>query len=164
MEDVVSRSISRQRFNMLLMTIFGASAVLLAAIGIYGLMAYSVQQRTQEIGIRLALGATTRDVRRMVIVQGMRLALVGRGDRPRLGVRPRTRDCESAVRRHAARRDGVCRRTGAARGSRLDRRLAPGKARGECRPGQCASVRVDEVTLWVTDAGARSSADRAPAS
>src|SRR5262249_52845472 len=77
MEDVVSRSISRQRFNMLLMTVFGCSALLLAAIGIYGLMAYSVEQRTQEIGIRLALGADTGAVRRMVIVQGMRLALVG---------------------------------------------------------------------------------------
>jgi predicted permease len=77
MEDVVSRSISRQRFNMLLMSLFGSSALLLAAIGIYGLMAYSVEQRTQEIGIRLALGAATRDVRRMIIVQGMRLALAG---------------------------------------------------------------------------------------
>jgi putative ABC transport system permease protein len=77
MEDVVSRSISRQRFNMLLMTMFGASALLLAAIGIYGLMAYSVEQRTQEIGIRVALGAQARDVRRMIILQGMRLAVVG---------------------------------------------------------------------------------------
>jgi len=77
MEDVVSRSISRQRFNMLLMAVFGASALLLAAIGIYGLMAYSVEQRTQEIGIRLALGAASADVRRMIVVQGMRLAIVG---------------------------------------------------------------------------------------
>src|SRR5262249_5333557 len=51
MDDVVARSMSRQRFNMLLMTVFGTSALLLAAIGIYGLMAYSVAQRTQEIGI-----------------------------------------------------------------------------------------------------------------
>jgi predicted permease len=77
MEDVVSRSISRQRFNMLLMTVFGGSALLLAAIGIYGLMAYSVEQRTQEIGIRLALGATTSDVRRMIVRQGMLLAAIG---------------------------------------------------------------------------------------
>ena len=77
MDDVVSRSVSRQRFNMLLMTVFGGSALLLAAIGIYGLMAYSVEQRTQEIGIRLALGASAGDVRRMVVGQGMRLALVG---------------------------------------------------------------------------------------
>jgi ABC-type antimicrobial peptide transport system permease subunit len=77
MEEVVSRSISRQRFNMFLMTVFGASALLLAAIGIYGLMAYSVEQRTQEIGIRMALGAEAAQVRRMVVVQGMRLAVVG---------------------------------------------------------------------------------------
>ena len=77
MAEVVVRSTSRQRFNMWLMTMFGASALLLAAIGIYGLMAYSVEQRTQEIGIRLSLGADTGSVRRMVIMQGMRLAVVG---------------------------------------------------------------------------------------
>ncbi len=77
MADVVVRSTSRQRFNMWLMTIFGGSALLLAAIGIYGLMAYSVEQRTQEIGIRLSLGADRGTVQRMVIVQGMRLAIVG---------------------------------------------------------------------------------------
>jgi predicted permease len=77
MEEVVQVSMSRQRFNMWLMSIFGASALLLAAIGIYGLMAYTVEQRTQEVGIRLALGAETSNVRRMVVVQGMRLALVG---------------------------------------------------------------------------------------
>jgi predicted permease len=77
MDEVVSRSTSRQRFQMLLMTIFGSAALFLAAIGIYGLMAYAVQQRTHEIGIRLALGANSRQVRRMVVVQGMRLALVG---------------------------------------------------------------------------------------
>ena len=77
MDTVVSSSLSQQRFNMWLMTIFGASALLLAAIGIYGLMAYSVQQRTQEIGIRLALGAEGRQVRRMVVWQGMRMAVFG---------------------------------------------------------------------------------------
>ena len=77
MEDVISRSVSRERFNMVLMTVFGIAALLLAAIGIYGLMAYSVEQRTQEIGIRLALGARTADVKRMVIAQGLRLALAG---------------------------------------------------------------------------------------
>jgi predicted permease len=77
MEDIVSRSISRQRFNVLLMTVFGGSALLLAAIGIYGLMAYSVEQRTQEIGIRIALGAEADGVRRLVVFQGMRLAVIG---------------------------------------------------------------------------------------
>ena len=77
MEDIVVRSTSRQRFNMWLMTVFGIAALALAAIGIYGLIAYSVEQRTQEIGIRLALGATTSQVRRMVVSQGMTLALAG---------------------------------------------------------------------------------------
>ncbi|HEU4619921.1 MAG TPA: ABC transporter permease [Gammaproteobacteria bacterium] len=77
MEDVISVSTSRQRLNMLLMTIFGGAALLLAAIGIYGLMAYSVQQRQQEIGIRMALGAEARRVRRMVVRQGMLLVVVG---------------------------------------------------------------------------------------
>jgi putative ABC transport system permease protein len=77
MDEVVMRSISRDRFNMWLMTVFGSCALLLAAIGIYGLMAYSVEQRTQEIGIRLALGAEAGQVRRMVVLQGMTLAVVG---------------------------------------------------------------------------------------
>src|SRR4029079_17854921 len=77
MEEVVSRSISRQRFNMFLMTGFGASALLLAAIGIYGLMAYSVEQRTQEIGIRMALGAEASQVKNMIVRQGRVLAVVG---------------------------------------------------------------------------------------
>jgi ABC-type antimicrobial peptide transport system permease subunit len=77
MDEVVSRSTARQRFNMLLMSIFAGSALLLAAIGIYGLMAYSVEQRTQEIGIRLVLGAQTVAVRRMIVIEGMGLALVG---------------------------------------------------------------------------------------
>src|SRR4029453_15952462 len=77
MEEVVSRSISRQRFNVMLMTVFGSAALLLAAIGIYGLMAYSVAQRTREIGIRMALGAEAEQVRRMVVFQGMRPAVFG---------------------------------------------------------------------------------------
>jgi len=77
MDQVVTQSISRDRFNMWLMTVFGSSALLLAAIGIYGLMAYSVEQRTQEIGIRLALGAETGQVRQMVVTQGMTLAAIG---------------------------------------------------------------------------------------
>ena len=77
MEEVVSLSTSREQFNMWLMTVFGGAALLLAAIGIYGLMAYSVEQRRQELGIRLALGAQTSQVKNMVVFQGMRLAMVG---------------------------------------------------------------------------------------
>ena len=77
MEQIVSVSTSRRRVNMLLMSVFGASALLLAAIGIYGLMAYSVQQRAQEIGIRMAMGAQSSKVKHMVIKQGMSLVTAG---------------------------------------------------------------------------------------
>lgn len=77
MEDVNGRSMARQTFDMLLLTIFGAIALILAAIGIYGLMAYSVAQRVQEMGIRMALGADASSIRNLVVWQGMRLTLVG---------------------------------------------------------------------------------------
>jgi putative ABC transport system permease protein len=77
MDEVMGHSTARQSFNMLLLSIFGAVALLLAAIGIYGLMAYSVAQRAQEIGIRMALGADRTTIRKLVVWQGMRLALVG---------------------------------------------------------------------------------------
>jgi putative ABC transport system permease protein len=77
MDQVRSESTQRTDFNMTLLVIFAGVALLLAAIGIYGLMAYSVQLRTQEIGIRMALGAGPQDVRSMVVKQGMRLALIG---------------------------------------------------------------------------------------
>jgi len=77
MEQTIARSTASQSFNMLVLTIFGCAALLLAAIGIYGLMAYSVAQRTQEIGIRLALGAGVSTVRTMVVWQGLRLAAAG---------------------------------------------------------------------------------------
>jgi len=77
MDEIAGSTISRQRFSMMLLTIFGSSAMLMAAIGIYGFMAYSVQQRTQELGIRMALGAQAPNIRNMVIRQGMVLAIIG---------------------------------------------------------------------------------------
>ena len=79
MDQVLHRSTADHEFNMLLLITFGGSALLLAAIGIYGFFAYTVQQRRQEIGIRLALGAQSSDVRKMVMSQGIRLALIGIG-------------------------------------------------------------------------------------
>jgi predicted permease len=77
MHEVVAASSARTEFYMMLLTLFAGIALVLAAVGLYGLMAYSVQQRTAEIGIRMALGAAPGDVRWMVLWQGMRLALLG---------------------------------------------------------------------------------------
>lgn len=77
MDQVVIESTARNEFNMTLLSIFAGIALLLAAIGIYGLMAYTVQQRTQEIGIRMALGAQPGDVLRMVLRHGLLLCIVG---------------------------------------------------------------------------------------
>jgi hypothetical protein len=70
MDEVVALSTARQRFSMLPMTVFGGSALPLAMIGIYGLMAYSVEQRTQDIDIRLALVAEASRARSMVVLRG----------------------------------------------------------------------------------------------
>ena len=77
MEQVVAESISRDSFIMLLLSIFAGIALLLAGIGIYGLMSYSVEQRTQEIGVRMALGARRPDMVRLILGQGLRLAGIG---------------------------------------------------------------------------------------
>ena len=77
MRDVVDETTARSRFDTLLMTMFGLCGLALAAVGVYGLMAYWVLQRSREIGIRLALGAEAVSIARMVVLQGLRLALLG---------------------------------------------------------------------------------------
>jgi predicted permease len=77
MEEIVSQSVAPRRFSMLLLTVFAVVALVLASIGIYGMLSYAVAQRTREIGLRMTLGAQTGNVLRLIIGQGMKLALVG---------------------------------------------------------------------------------------
>jgi putative ABC transport system permease protein len=77
MEEIVSRSISTQRLTMFLLSAFSALALVLSSVGIYGVISYLTSQRTHEIGVRVALGATRSDVLRMVLGEGMRITLIG---------------------------------------------------------------------------------------
>jgi putative ABC transport system permease protein len=77
LDGILSHSVAAQRFNLLLLTVFASLALILAAVGIYGVMSYATAQRTHEIGIRVALGARTTDVLRLVMGQGLRLTVLG---------------------------------------------------------------------------------------
>jgi len=77
MEDIVANSLSGRRFSMFLLSAFAVLAVLLAAVGIYSVLSYSVKRRMREVGIRMALGAKPGDVIRLVVIEGMKPTLLG---------------------------------------------------------------------------------------
>jgi putative ABC transport system permease protein len=79
MDERIARSLSGRRFNMVMLGLFAVLALTLAAVGIYGIVAYSVTERTHEIGVRLALGAQRRDVVAMVVRHGMIMTVAGTG-------------------------------------------------------------------------------------
>jgi putative ABC transport system permease protein len=103
MEEVVAAALAERRFTMLLLALFAVTALLLSAIGIYGVMAYFVTQRTHEIGIRMALGASPGDVVGMVLGQGVRLAAAGVAAGIIGALAGDAGDCDAAVRRQPAR-------------------------------------------------------------
>ena len=79
MDEIRAESVAPERLNLTLLSLFAGIALVLAIVGIYGVMSYSVTQRTHEIGIRMAIGARPRDVFKMILGHGMKLALIGVG-------------------------------------------------------------------------------------
>ncbi len=133
MDDRLSNSLSRQRFGVMLLSAFGALAVALAAVGLYGVLAFIVAQRRREIGVRMALGASPSDVVRDVLGQGVRLAGLGIGVGLLLAVRREPRADDAALRHEPDRRDDLRRRRDAAggrRGRREPRAGAPSEPGG----------------------------------
>ena len=138
MAQRVDESLARRRFAMVLLAVFAALALGLASIGIYGVMACLVSQGSRDIGIRLALGATPRDMLLMVVRHGAIVAAIGTHPRARRRHRRHAHAGPPAVRCHADRQGDVRRRRGAPDRRHADRQLRAGAASGEDRSRRVA--------------------------
>jgi putative ABC transport system permease protein len=144
MDEVVARSTARSDFNMLLLTVFAGSALLLAAIGIYGLMAYSVEQRTQEIKHSSGIGCRCTSSPEHDHLSRHGRCVDGSSPRPRLGHGPHMRHCQLAVRRHGSRSDRLCHGSSDPHPRCARRCLAACPSRGPRRSGNCAARGIAE--------------------
>ena len=140
MDEIMAGSIAQPRLSMLLMGLFGVLALLLAVVGIYGLLSYTVAQRTQEMGIRMALGARMTDVLSLVLKQGVVLILIGEAVGLRWRAGAYTVNANFAFRRDADGCADVCSGLRSADGRSTARMLSAGAPRDADRSVGSAQI------------------------